>query len=59
MKAATKSAVDELYQETISECFGMWSNCHWRKYKGIDDFFELKEAFFYLGREPIKVMLGY
>lgn len=59
MKAATKSAVDELYQETISECFGMWSNCLWRKYKGIDDFFELKEAFFYLGREPIKVMLGY
>lgn len=43
-----KAAVDEAYPQILSDCFGLWSNSLWRHYKGVENFSDLKEAFFYL-----------
>ena len=44
----TRKSVDSAYANVAAECFGLWSNCLWRRYDGIDEFIQLKEAFFYL-----------
>lgn len=41
-------AVDTEYDQIKEQCFGLWSNCLWRQYDDLDQFEELKEAFFYL-----------
>ena len=43
-----KTAVDEAYQQILSDCFGLWSNSLWRYYSDLDEFSDLKGAFFYL-----------
>lgn len=46
--ARIKYIVDNAYPFIVSNCFGLWSNCLWYRYDDIEDFYELKEAFFYL-----------
>ncbi|WP_193336745.1 hypothetical protein [Devosia beringensis] len=44
----TRKSVDSAYDAVAADCFGLWSNCLWRRYDGVDDFVQLKEAFLYL-----------